>query len=239
MGSNLGIALLLGLVGAFAIYDYAIGTNYIFRPLVTGVLVGIVMGDVRQGTIIGASLELMFMGAVSVGAYIPPDIVTGGILGTAFAIGLGKDTGIAMALALPISMIALVVNNLVFMLGTVIATRTDKYAAEGNAKGVFRVMNFFGFIRCLSAFVLIFAVAAGLLPAVGIAVLAKMILNKQLIPFLFLGFVLCSYFNAPILAVAIIGIIIAVEKSGLLAPKGAAAETAVNTIAEEDEDDDF
>ena len=68
MGSNLGIALLLGLVGAFAIYDYAIGTNYIFRPLVTGVLVGIVMGDVRQGTIIGASLELMFMGAVSVGA---------------------------------------------------------------------------------------------------------------------------------------------------------------------------
>ena len=42
MGSNLGIALLLGLVGAFAIYDYAIGTNYIFRPLVTGVLVGIV-----------------------------------------------------------------------------------------------------------------------------------------------------------------------------------------------------
>lgn len=47
MGSNLGIALLLGLVGAFAIYDYAIGTNYIFRPLVTGVLVGIVMGDVR------------------------------------------------------------------------------------------------------------------------------------------------------------------------------------------------
>ena len=134
MGSNLGIALLLGLVGAFAIYDYAIGTNYIFRPLVTGVLVGIVMGDVRQGTIIGASLELMFMGAVSVGAYIPPDIVTGGILGTAFAIGLGKDTGIAMALALPISMIALVVNNLVFMLGTVIATRADKYAAEGNAK---------------------------------------------------------------------------------------------------------
>ena len=115
MGSNLGIALLLGLVGAFAIYDYAIGTNYIFRPLVTGVLVGIVMGDVRQGTIIGASLELMFMGAVSVGAYIPPDIVTGGILGTAFAIGLGKDTGIAMALALPISMIALVVNNLKFM----------------------------------------------------------------------------------------------------------------------------
>ena len=32
---------------------------------------------------------------------------------------------------------------------------------------------------------------------------------------------------------------LAVEKSGLLAPKGAAAEAAVNTIAEEDEDDDF
>ena len=96
------------------------------------------------------------------------------------------------------------------------------------------------FLDAIPAFITnCLSVAAGLLPAVGIAVLAKMILNKQLIPFLFLGFVLCSYFNAPILAVAIIGIIIAVEKSGLLAPKGAAAETAVNTIAEEDEDDDF
>lgn len=93
MGSNLGIALLLGLVGAFAIYDYAIGTNYIFRPLVTGVLVGIVMGDVRQGTIIGASLELMFMGAVSVGAYIPPDIVTGGISGNRVCYRAGKGYG--------------------------------------------------------------------------------------------------------------------------------------------------
>lgn len=34
MGANLGIALLLRPVGAFAIYDYAIGTNYISGQLV-------------------------------------------------------------------------------------------------------------------------------------------------------------------------------------------------------------
>lgn len=262
MDANLGTAILLGLIGAFAIYDYAIGTCYIFRPLVTGVLVGIVFGDVAQGAIIGASLELMFMGAVSVGAYIPPDIVTGGILGTAFAISLGQDAGIAMAMALPISLIALVVNNLVFMSASVIAQLADRYAAKGNEKGVFFVMNLIGFIRCLAAFIMVAAgyylgsdtmqalldsipafitnglsVAAGILPAVGIAVLAKMILNKRLIPFMILGFILCAYLNMPILAVAMVGVVIAIEKVGF-GENRLASVISVNT-GMEDEDDDF
>ena len=42
------------------------------------------------------------MGAVSIGAYIPPDSIVGGILAPAFAISTGNSTEAAIALAMPI-----------------------------------------------------------------------------------------------------------------------------------------
>lgn len=82
-------ALLLGLVAFIAQSEYALGTSLISRPIVTGLLTGLVLGDVQTGVIMGATLELAFIGSFSVGASIPPDVVTGGILGVAFAITSG------------------------------------------------------------------------------------------------------------------------------------------------------
>lgn len=39
---------------------------------------------------VGASLELVYMGTLTIGGAFPPDIYTGGILGTAFAITTGS-----------------------------------------------------------------------------------------------------------------------------------------------------
>ena len=95
--------LLITLIIFFGHSEDLLGTTLLSRPLVLGPLVGLVLGDLQQGVIIGASLELIFMGNIKVGAAIPPDVVTGGVLGTAFAIMSGKGTGIALALAIPIS----------------------------------------------------------------------------------------------------------------------------------------
>ncbi|MDY4025619.1 MAG: PTS sugar transporter subunit IIC, partial [Enterococcus avium] len=65
-------AFLLGLVAVWGVFDYQMGTLYTFRPITIGPLVGLVLGDLQTGVTIGASLELLFMGAISVGAYIPP-----------------------------------------------------------------------------------------------------------------------------------------------------------------------
>lgn len=72
-------ALLLGLVAFIAQSEYALGTSLISRPIVTGLLTGLVLGDVQTGVIMGATLELAFIGSFSVGASIPPDVVTGGL----------------------------------------------------------------------------------------------------------------------------------------------------------------
>lgn len=62
------------------------GTSLINRPIVLGAMTGLIMGNFTQGVIMGATLELAYVGAVSIGAYIPPDMTSGTILGTAFAI---------------------------------------------------------------------------------------------------------------------------------------------------------
>ena len=94
-------AILIGLIAAFGKLDYQLGTLYAFRPIVLCPLVGIVLGDLQSGLAIGASLELLFMGSISIGAYVPPDECIGGVLACAFAIQLGQSTEAAIALAMP------------------------------------------------------------------------------------------------------------------------------------------
>lgn len=69
------------------------------RPIWICPLVGLVLGDLQAGIILGASLELVFIGAISIGGSVPQDFVSGGILGCAFAILLGKEADIAVTLA--------------------------------------------------------------------------------------------------------------------------------------------
>lgn len=50
--------------------NWVLGQCMIERPLVVGLVAGLLMGDVKTGVIIGASLEAIFMGAVNIGGAI-------------------------------------------------------------------------------------------------------------------------------------------------------------------------
>src|SRR5690349_15287409 len=105
--------ILITLIAMFGHAEDFLGTVLLNRPLVLGPLVGLALGDFSQGLVIGATLELIFMGNIKVGAAIPPDVITGGVLGTAFAIMSGKGPAVALALAVPISILAeMVVSGL-------------------------------------------------------------------------------------------------------------------------------
>ncbi len=100
-------AIMIGLIAGIGILDGRIlGQTMLDRPLVTGPLVGLVLGDLESGIIIGAQLELIWMGLTGIGASTPPDVVTGGVLGTAFAIMSGSGVEVALALAVPIAVLA-------------------------------------------------------------------------------------------------------------------------------------
>ena len=253
-------AILIGLIAAFGKLDYQLGTLYAFRPIVLCPLVGIVLGDLQSGLAIGASLELLFMGSISIGAYVPPDECIGGVLACAFAIQLGQSTEAAIALAMPIATLCLAIKNVVNAGMPLLVDRADVFASKGNLKGIYAMHWIIGLVIVVLAFILCsvsfylgadavqglldfiptfvldgFGVAANILPAMGFAMLGRLVLTKQLVPFYFLGFLLCSYANVPVLGVALIAIIIGIDKYDLLGLGGAQSRLSV----EGDEDDDF
>ena len=140
MSQTLIQSILLAAIALIANFDFITGGTMISRPLVTGLLTGVVMGDITTGIIIGGTLELAFMGAFSIGAVIPPDTISGAILGTAFAISTGKGAEVALTLALPIASLVLLIKNLVhvFIL-PLFVNKADQYAEQGNGKGIMRI----------------------------------------------------------------------------------------------------
>ena len=72
--------LLIALVSFIGFLECGVGNSMIQRPIVMGPLVGLVLGDVNAGLAVGATLELAFMGNVTIGAALPPEITAGGIL---------------------------------------------------------------------------------------------------------------------------------------------------------------
>ncbi|MDX8920186.1 PTS mannose/fructose/sorbose/N-acetylgalactosamine transporter subunit IIC [Salmonella enterica] len=256
-------ALLLGLVAFIAQSEYALGTSLISRPIVTGLLTGLVLGDMETGIVMGATLELAFIGSFSVGASLPPDVVTGGILGVAFAINSGAGAETALLLGLPIATLALIVKNIYNgMFIPLLCHKADAYAEVGDTRGIERMhlisgiglsltlgiivtvsylagVNMFkGFLDAIPEFIKHgLSVATGIIPALGFAMLARLLINKKVAPYFFLGFVLMAYLKIPVTGIAILGAIVAVVMVNM--PKFAASQPAPAQGASHDDEDDF
>ncbi len=251
-------AILLGLVAMLGNAEYLFGTSLLSRPLVMGTLTGIVLGDIQTGVTLGATLELAFMGAFSIGASIPPEMISGTVLGTAFTITTGAGPETALTVGLPVASLVLIAKNvgMVFILPPFVH-KADKYAAEGNMAGVARMHLFFGVNLIIGVIVACgyyaggpavqallnviptwisngLQITMGLLPAIGFGLLLMMIMEKDVACFFFLGFALSVYLKIPVTAIAIFGVIIAIVLTQL---RSNSAQTAIEGGV--DEDDDF
>lgn len=98
-------ALLAGLVVGISKMDYFFGYNMLNRPIVEGALMGLVLGDPVTGTIIGATLEIVFLGSFPVGAAVSPDGGTAAGVSTAFAIITGAGAAVGTAFAVPLALL--------------------------------------------------------------------------------------------------------------------------------------
>ncbi|TGY65746.1 PTS sugar transporter subunit IIC [Dubosiella muris] len=230
-------SILLGLVAMLGNAEYLLGTCLLSRPLIMGTFTGIVLGDIELGVKIGATMELAFMGAFSIGASIPPEMISGTVLGTAFAITTGSGAETALAIGLPVASLVLLAKNfgMVFILPPFVH-KADEYAQKDNMQGVATVHYLAGFFGvnliiglcvavgyylggpAIEAFLAIIPawiskgleITMGLLPAIGFGLLMKMIMNKANVCFFILGFGLSVYLNLPGTGIAVFGAIIAI-----------------------------
>lgn len=225
--------LLIGLVALIGYSEYFMtGRGQVARPIVIGPLTGLVMGDLTMGITIGAALELAYIGVVEVGASVPQDMVSSGVLGTVFAITTGKGISAALTFGLPLSMLILIVQNFtyIFICPWYVA-KCDDYAQKGDADRLSR-MSFWGgtIINFVPSVILIMiayyfgsgfskeivntipifiqdglVIASGILPAFGFAMLLQAIMRKEIIPYFVIGFLLTAYLKVPIIGVSLFG----------------------------------
>lgn len=224
-------ALLIALWAGIAGLDMFNGLTHIHRPVVTGLVVGIILGDWQTGLIAGGMLELVWMGLVPLAGAQPPNAVIGGIIGTAFTIILKQEASTAVTLAVPFAVAAQAGITLFFSAFTPVMHKADKLAEQANLKGIDGI-NYLGLLILfcsyfLAAFLPIFfgaeaataivekipdviiaglGIAGGMMPAIGFAILLKIMLKKEYVAFLLIGFVLVAYLKLSILAVAIVGV---------------------------------
>ena len=233
----LGTAL-LAMLAAFI----SIGSNYMFgqcmteRPIVAGMIAGLLFGDVTTGVVVGAALEAIFMGAVNVGGAVTAEPVTATTLAVVFAVVMHMDQGVAIALAVPIGLLAGLLYEFIHLsLSSLGAPFIDRAAASGKESRIKRV-HFLGWlikysVCCIPTFLGVllgaepvsqminqgpatiiagFSASGNLLPAIGMAMLFKMLWNKKLNIFFLLGFILVSYLGLDMVGTAAFGIVLIV-----------------------------
>lgn len=248
--------------------NYLTGQSMMERPLVVGLVTGILMGDMKTGILMGAALEAVFLGNVNIGGVIAAEPVTATTLATTFAIISHVETKAAITLAIPIGMLAaFVVMFLKNVLMNVFAPALDNAARENNQKKIvalhygtwvlyYLIISAISFLGVLLGSGPVNALvenipaklmnglsaAGGLLPAVGFAMLMKLLWDNKLAVFYLLGFILTAYLKLPAVAVAVVGVVICVVTSQrdlqisnlvFAGPKGSGQMT------KEDEEEDF
>lgn len=200
---------LFSLVGGW----YGVG-----RPLVAGLICGVILGDVTSGVLCGIAVQAIFLGQISPGGALPSDVNLAAYIGIPLAIVAGGEPEMAVALSIPLGALGVAMFNFLMMFNAILPHRADRYAADGNAAGI-RRMNLTGalfmFIERFPIVMLtlyfgssfaegLFAtlpeialhymtVVGGMLPALGFAILLKQILQEKWMIALFIfGWVLAA-----------------------------------------------
>ncbi|MDF2880282.1 MAG: system, mannose-specific component [Clostridiaceae bacterium] len=247
MTIHLWQALLIGIV----YYLGCVGTPWlsllgsisvVYKPLVAGTLVGLILGDPVKGCIIGATINLPYLAFISAGGTVPVDPGLAGALGTALAMAANVSPNVAVTLAIPLGLLGTMIWVAHMTVDVIFVHMADKAAEEGNIDKINflhvvppQIVMFFitvtpvllgayygsgavkSIINLLQGTPLhVLSVIGGILPALGIAMNLRAIGRKGVLVFFLLGFLMSVYGKLPVITVALFGGIFAYVYTTLL-----------------------
>lgn len=234
--SRLLMAIISGLLYFLGTSRIGYGlTNVVGTPVSLGFIFGLLTGHPTEGLILGASINLIYLGVVFTGGNAPSDGCLAACIAIPVALELGLDANQAVMIAVPFGILGAFVDQIRRTSNLIWLHKADKYAEEGNEVGIYKcamlyptivaffirfvpvfVINLFGadFVEALLKFLPAFvttglSVAGGILPAIGFAVIIMSIGRKELMPFFFIGFFAVKYLGVGTMACAVFGLCIA------------------------------
>lgn len=218
MDITLSQGILLALVAFVTGIDAHWEAFFIFRPIVTAFLTGIVLGDIALGLAVGAVSELAYLGLTTIGGTVPPNPLVAGMMSVVIAHTTGASPETALGLSLPF---ALLMQWIVMFYNTSFAgflPTLDKLASIGETRKFINVVLLgtwitavtYALVIFLSAYAMQgpitsfvnsfpdflirgFEIAGGVLPAVGLAMLLRSMLNMRNFSYLLFGFLMATY----------------------------------------------
>ena len=238
MDNNIFIAVICGLV--YYIATSRIGYNTLLMPttIVIGFCIGLALGDVKQGIIIGGTIQLVYLGIIFVGGNAPADQALATCIAIPIALKTGLSAEAAVGIAVPFGVLGVFLDQIRRTSNSIWIRKADKFAEEGNENGIFRCAFIYpSIVAFLLRFIPVFAinlvgaevvtflmnsmpqwiitgfsVAGGILPALGFAIIIMTIGRKELFPYFFMGFFAVAYLNINTMAAAIFGSCIGILK---------------------------
>jgi PTS system mannose-specific IIC component len=214
-----------------------IGWYTLGRPLIAGTIVGAILGDIQTGMIVGATINAFYIGAITPGGAMAADMNMAGYVGTALAILAKVKPEVAVAMAVPIGLVGTFGWQAFSTLSVFWVHRADKHAEDLNFRGLTwdlmggpQILNFL--LRFVPVFLVVYfgapiaeqmaslipdwlthilTVIGSMLPAVGFAVLIKMMYRRNVVMLAYfaIGFVLVAVGKMPMVAVAMLGLALA------------------------------
>ena len=210
-----------------------------FSPLMTGLVCGIIMGDVANAMIVTAALQLIYMGVFSPGGSMPSEPAIAAAIAVPVAL-LGKLTPeAAIGVAVPVGLLGSYLYQFRFFLNTFLGKYTDKAVEKMDEGAIKRSIIWYPTIASFLLFVpLVFAalywgapviadliaqlketvvlhvleVVGGGLAAIGISTTIYVIGRKDYLVFFLLAYfmsVILKPLNVTMVTYAIIGVLVA------------------------------
>ena len=223
------VALLAGMEGVLDEFQF-------HQPLVACTLIGIVSGHMKEGIILGGSLQMMALGWANVGAAIAPDaalasvasaiIMVLGLQGGATDVNNAISTSIAVAV--PLSVAGLFLTMICRTIAIPMVRMMEVWQVLAILLQGVRIAIPAAALCVVSPGVVTdvlnqmpswlsggMAVGGGMVAAVGYAMVINMMATKETWPFFALGFVLAALNQLTLIALGVIGVVIALIYLGL------------------------
>lgn len=231
-----------------------------FSPLMTGLIVGLVMGQVAEAMVVTAALQLIYMGVFSPGGSMPSEPAIAAAIAVPVALLGDLAPEAAIAIAVPVGLLGSYLYQFRFFINTFLGKLTDKAVENLDEKAMTRSIIWYPTIASFLLFVpLVFValyfgapviadvitalegtvvihvleVVGGGLAAIGIATTIYVIGRKDLMVFFLLAYfisVVAAPLEITMVTHAIFGTLIAVIFVMATGSKGKEAEAGPGQV---------